>query len=288
MTSSIRLIGGLGEIAGPFDAFILDLWGCLHDGVTVYPAALDCLHRLKEAGKVAVVLSNAPRRAADVEKRIAGMGIASDLYARLYCSGEETWRAIAAQAIPELEGRGNQAYAIMGAHDRLMLRDCGLVAAAPDRADFILSIGIETGSETVAQFEPDLRIALRRGLPLVCANPDFLVHRGGVVEICAGAIAQRYEEMGGKVIWFGKPYPAVYRRILGDFALEPDRVLCVGDSLRTDVDGGKGIGAQTLMTVGGIHHAEILVDDEIEVARLAELCRRRGTAPDFAIAHLRW
>lgn len=288
MTLPTRIIGGLGEIAASYDAFILDLWGCLHDGVRIYPTALDCLHHLKAAGKTAIILSNAPRRVADVEKRIAGMGITRDLYARLFCSGEETWRAITTQAIPELKGRGNKAFAILGEHDRAMLTDANLVQAKPDAADFVYAIGVETGKETVAQFEPDLRIALDRGLPLICANPDLVVHRGGVEEICAGAIALRYEEMGGKVIWFGKPYPAVYTHILGDFGLNPARVLCVGDSLRTDVTGGRGIGAGTLMTVGGIHHAEILVDDRIEVSRFAGLCRKRGIAPDFAIAHLRW
>ena len=293
MTLPIRLIAtelirGLGEIAPSYDAFILDLWGCLHDGVAIYPAALDCLHRLKDAGKIAVLLSNAPRRVGDVERRIAGMGINRELYARLYCSGEETWRALTSHAIRELQGRGNKVYAIMGEADRAMLNDAGLVSAAPDAADFVFAIGVETGDETVAQFEPDLRIALSRGLPLICANPDLVVHRGGIEEICAGAIAQRYEAMGGQVIWFGKPYPAVYRRILADCGLKADRVLCVGDSLRTDVSGGKGIGAATLMIVGGIHHADILVDERIELARLAELCRKLGVAPDFAIPHLSW
>lgn len=288
MTFPTRIIGGLGEIAASYDAFILDLWGCLHDGVRIYPTALDCLHHLKATGKTAIILSNAPRRASDVEKRIAGMGITRDLYARLYCSGEETWRAITNQAIPELQGRGNKAFAVLGEMDRAMLTDARLVQTKPEAADFVYAIGVETGKETVAQYEPDLRVALGRGLPLICANPDLVVHRGGVEEICAGAIAHRYEEMGGKVVWFGKPYAAVYHHILNDHGLKAGRLLCVGDSLRTDVTGGRGIGAGTLMTVGGIHHAEILVDDRIEVARLAELCRKRGIAPDFAIAHLRW
>lgn len=288
MTLPTRLIGGLREIAAGYDAFILDLWGCLHDGVAIYPTALDCLRHLKEAGKTSVLLSNAPRRVSDVEKRIAGMGITRDLYARLYTSGEETWRALTTREIPELDGRGTRAYAIVGGHDLGMLRDAGVTAAAPDAADFVLAIGIDSGNETVAQFEPDLRVALKRGLPLICANPDLVVHRGGIEEICAGAIALRYQEMGGKVVWFGKPYPAVYRHILADFALDPARVLCVGDSLRTDVTGGRGIGAGTLMTVGGIHHAEILVDERIEPARLEALCQMRGIAPDFALPHLSW
>ncbi len=288
MTSPLRVIRGLGEIASFYDAFILDLWGCLHDGIAVYPAALDCLHRLQQAGKTSIILSNAPRRAKEVAARIAEMGIGRDLYAGLYCSGEETWRAITSGEIAALGGRGRRVHAIMAARDRAMVDDAGLIEATPEQADFILAIGIETGAETVAQFEPALRIALKRGLPLVCANPDLVVHRGGIEEICAGSIAQLYAEMGGSVAWFGKPYPAVYRRILADFALRPERVLGVGDSLRTDVAGGRGIGAGTLFTIGGIHHAEILVENRIEVARLEALCRKLGETPDFAIAHLAW
>lgn len=288
MTLSTLLIRGLGEIAPNYDAFILDLWGCLHDGVAVYPAALECLHRLKAAGKTAIVLSNAPRRAKEVERRLEEMGIGRELYTALHTSGEETWRAITAGEVAALRGRGKRVHAIMGERDRMMVSEAGLVEAPPEEADFVLAIGIETGEETVEQFDPVLRVARGRALPLVCANPDLVVHRGGVEEICAGSIAQRYAEMGGDVTWFGKPYPAVYRRILADFALDSGRVLCVGDSLRTDVAGGAGIGAGTLFTVGGIHHAEILVDNQIEIARLAALCRKLGPVPDYAIAHLAW
>jgi ribonucleotide monophosphatase NagD (HAD superfamily) len=123
---------------------------------------------------------------------------------------------------------------------------------------------------------------------MVCANPDLVVHRGGVEEICAGSVAQRYEMLGGPVIWFGKPYPAVYRRILSECGLAPSQLLCVGDALRTDVAGGRGIGAATLFTVGGIHHQELLVNNQLDLARLEALCRRAGQTPDYAIAHLGW
>lgn len=287
MDTPPRLLRGLAEIAANYDACILDLWGCLHDGVTVYPAALACLHQLKAMGKQAIILSNAPRRAHEVEARLAEMGIGRDLYTALYCSGEETFRAIRGGEIPALGG-GRRVHAIMARRDRALVDDAGLVETRLSHADFVLAIGIETGRETIAEFEPELRVALARNLPLVCANPDLVVHRGGVEEICAGSIAQRYEEMGGGVVWFGKPYPGVYRRILADFGLQAERVLCVGDSLRTDVAGGRGIGAATLFTVGGIHHAEILVEERIDPARLAALCRKLGQTPDFAIAHLAW
>lgn len=282
-------IHGLREIADRYDAFILDLWGCLHDGIVVYPAALEALRQLKAAGKRAIILSNAPRRAVEVAARIAEMGITPDLYEFLHTSGEETWRELAQNEIAELRGRGRKLYPLMAARDRAMLDgiDAQLVDD-PASADFMLITGTETGKEELASFDPLLAPAAKRGVPMVCANPDLVVHRGGVEEICAGSIAQRYERLGGPVVWFGKPYPAVYRHILAECGLTPARLLCVGDALRTDIAGGRGIGAATLFTVGGIHHQELLVDNRLDLARLADLCRRTGQTPDFAIAHLGW
>lgn len=282
-------IHGLGEIADRYDAFILDLWGCLHDGIVVYPAALEALRRLKAAGKRAIVLSNAPRRAREVAARIAEMGITPDLYEFLHTSGEETWRELVQNEIAELRGRGRKLYPLMAARDRAMLEGIDVqLVDDPASADFMLITGTETGKEELASFDPLLAPAAKRGVPMVCANPDLVVHRGGVEEICAGSVAQRYERMGGPVVWFGKPYPAVYRRILAECGLTPAQLLCVGDALRTDVAGGRGIGAATLFTVGGIHHQELLVDNQLDLARLADLCRRMGQTPDFAIAHLGW
>ena len=286
MTVHIR---GLSEIAQRYDAFILDLWGCLHDGIVVYPAALEALRRLKAAGKRAIILSNAPRRASEVAARIAEMGITPDLYEFLHTSGEETWRELAQHEIAALQGRGRKLYPIMAERDRTMLDGVDVqLVDDPAQADFMLVTGTETGKEEIASFDPLLAPAARRGVPLVCANPDLVVHRGGVEEICAGSIAQRYEGLGGPVVWFGKPYPAVYRRILAECNLAPEQLLCVGDALRTDVAGGAGIGAATLFTVGGIHHQELLIDNQIDPARMAALCRRIGPTPDFAIAHLCW
>jgi HAD superfamily hydrolase (TIGR01459 family) len=289
MQHRTRSINGLGEIAQRYDAFILDLWGCLHDGIVVYPAALEALRRLKEAGKRAIILSNAPRRAVEVAARITEMGITPDLYEFLHTSGEETWRELAQNEIEALRGRGRKLYPIMAARDRAMLDGIDVTLVDdPAQADFMLVTGTETGKEDLASFDLLLAPAAKRSVPLICANPDLVVHRGGVEEICAGSVAQRYEMLGGPVIWFGKPYPAVYRRILAECALEPSQLLCVGDALRTDVAGGKGIGAATLFTVGGIHHQELLVNNQLDPARLEALCRRLGQTPDFAIAHLGW
>src|SRR5262245_8996188 len=117
MSLSTRVIRGLGDIADRYDAFVLDLWGCLHDGVRIYPAALDALHHLKATGKRVILLSNAPRRVHDVVPRIAEMGIAPALYHRLYTSGEETWRALSQNGVDALKGRGRRLYRIMAMRD---------------------------------------------------------------------------------------------------------------------------------------------------------------------------
>jgi HAD superfamily hydrolase (TIGR01459 family) len=283
------VIRGLGDIADRYDAFILDLWGCLHDGVAIYPAALGALHRLKAAGKRVVILSNAPRRAREVAARIADMGIDPALYDRLYTSGEETWRAMSQDGIDGLKRGRRRLFPITAARDKAVLEGVDVTRVDdPAEADLILVTGTETGTEELAAFDALLSPAAARGVPMVCANPDLVVHRGGIEEICAGSIAQRYEALGGTVIWFGKPYPAIYRRILAECGLAPDRLLCVGDALRTDVAGGRGIGAATLFVAGGIHHAELLVEGQVDVARLDAQCRKAGVSPNYTIAHLGW
>lgn len=288
MSLKTHLIGGLGEIAAKYDTYILDLWGCLHDGVTAYPAALEALRNLHKAGKRNIILSNAPRRTREVAARMAALGIDPGLYDRIYTSGEETWRALSQGGIAELKDAA-RFYAIIAQRDSAVLEDVSATQVDDvSRADFILVTGTETGAEEPAFFDPVLTVGARRGLPLICANPDLVVHRGSVEEYCAGSIALRYEGMGGKVIWFGKPYPAIYRRILEECGLDPARVLGVGDSVRTDVAGGAGVGASTLFIGGGIHRADLLVDNQIDTAALAALSRDRGATPDFAIPFLKW
>jgi HAD superfamily hydrolase (TIGR01459 family) len=196
---------------------------------------------------------------------------------------------LAQDAIGGLKRGRKRLYPIMADRDQAVLEGIDVtIVDDPAEADFILATGTETGTEELAAFDVLLSPAAARAVPMVCANPDLVVHRGGIEEICAGSIAQRYEALGGTVIWFGKPYPAIYRRILSECGLGPDRLLCVGDALRTDVAGGAAIGAATLFVAGGIHHAELLVEGQVDPARLETLCRKTGVSPDYAIAQLGW
>ncbi|WP_303978171.1 TIGR01459 family HAD-type hydrolase [Dongia mobilis] len=284
-----RFPNGLGAIIDGIDLVVMDLWGCMHDGIAAYPAALEALRQLKRAGVKVALVSNAPRRIEVVRPRMREIGIADDLYAGLYTSGEEVWNHIARKDQPAYAALGRRVYQIVGGQDLSFLD--GLDVSAVDdvtTADFVLVIGVDSPNDTVADFMPVLETARARSLPLVCANPDLIVHRGGIAEICAGAIAEKYRDMGGAVIIEGKPYPGIYRRVLRDFGItDPARVLGIGDALRTDVAGAKGVGAKSLLIAGGIHHSELLegtVLDQDALARLAV----SGQQPDYALAYLAW
>ena len=90
-----------------------------------------------------------------------------------------------------------------------------------------------------------------------CLNPDRMVIHGGVPEACAGALADIYEAAGGRVAWYGKPYPAIYKHALhlADNP-PPSEVLAIGDSLQTDVLGAARMGFDCLFVTGGIHAGE--------------------------------
>ncbi len=278
----------MGAILDRFEAIILDLWGCLHDGVRVHEPARECLIRLRRSERRIIIMSNAPRRQEAVAARIAEMGLTPDLYDRLVASGEETWLAIQAGAIAGTAGRA-AVLPIMSERDASLLEGLDLSRTDdPAKAEFLLAIGVEGPNSTIEEVEPVLLAGVARFLPMVCANPDLMVHRGGVAELCAGAIAARYEELGGRVLWFGKPHPGIYRRALGGLGVRATRVLCVGDSLRTDIAGGTGIGAATLFIGGGIHHTEAMDGESLALDRLEALCRRMNVMPDFAMPYLAW
>jgi HAD superfamily hydrolase (TIGR01459 family) len=284
-----RILTGLREISETFDLVLMDLWGCVHDGVKPYPAALDCLARLKDAGKAVAILSNAPRRAADVEVKLTEMGIDRSLYTDLFTSGEETWKYLKTRPDGLGQRLGRRVYAIMPDRDAGILE--GLQLEQVDdigAASFVLVTGVEDAKSTAKDFDPVLMQALRRSLPMLCANPDLMVHRGGVEEICAGAIAQRYENLGGRVVYHGKPYVKIYDVIFKALGAVRGRALGIGDSYRTDMRGAQDAGAKGLLVAGGIHRRELLYAAKIDPKLLRDLNRGFGTFPDYGIPLLAW
>lgn len=289
---SITVIRGVADVAGAYDGFLLDLWGVLYDGGQVHPWALHSLHRLRDRGARLVVLSNGPRRAAAVADRLAAAGIARTDYDGLMSSGEEAWLSLAGQRPdPWYEGLGRRCFYIGTDADRDMLEGLDVTeGAAVEAADFILAIGPRSLGDTLADYEDVLAAGAAEGVKMVCANPDLVVHRLGREEICAGALALRYEALGGDVRWHGKPYASVYDSsiaLLGE--IDRARILAVGDSFRTDIRGANGVGLDSLLVAGGIHKDELCdADGRPDAVRITAAAHGAGAIPTFACGRFEW
>jgi len=289
---AVSLHEGLADLAEDYDAFIVDLWGVLHDGVTAFPEAVACLEQLKARGKVIWILSNAPRRAASVAERNAALGIPAALADGVMSSGEEAWRHLKQRPDAWYRALGRRCYHLGPARDQGMREglDYDFVESLA-AADFLLNTGALTAEDTAATYGNLLHEALGRRLPMVCANPDLEVVRGGKREICAGAIALAYEELGGELRYHGKPHRGTYETCLALMDLGPGaRIAAIGDSLRTDIAGAQGVGIDGIFIAAGIHGEALGMVDGAppDPARLAALFDERDLYPAAALPFLRW
>ncbi len=287
--SATEILAGLEPLAARYDSYLVDLWGCLHDGVTPFPAALDALERLRAGGgKRVCFLSNGPRRIASLIRRLDDMSVPRSLYDAVMSSGESAWAALKHRSDPWHARLGRRCLHVGPERDNDVREGNGLdIVARVEDADFILCTGIDGWDETVADYEPLLAAGAARALPMVCANPDLVVHIGDRLSLCAGSLAQRYVELGGDVTWHGKPDGTVFARALEALGgPDPARTLMVGDGLRTDIAGGNAYGIDTLFLSAGIHAEE--VGTPPDPARLASRAAELGVRPTWAMTALRW
>ncbi|MBV8914836.1 MAG: TIGR01459 family HAD-type hydrolase, partial [Acetobacteraceae bacterium] len=236
----MRFLTGFAEIAGEYDGFILDLWGVIHDGVNPIPGAPEALARLHEGGKRAVLLSNAPRRAEVIRRQLRKMGISDAHYTGVMTSGEATYLVLRDRPDRWYRALGDRVFHLGPERDRNLVDGLALTDVDdPAAATFVLNTGPDHLADPAeaASWDPVLERCAGAGLPMICANPDLEVIRGGVRVLCAGTLALRYLEMGGDVRMLGKPDPRIYEPILEMLAAPKRRVLAVGDALRTDIAG---------------------------------------------------
>jgi HAD superfamily hydrolase (TIGR01459 family) len=249
-----------GTLAGGFDGFILDLWGVIHDGVTPYPGAAHCLTQLRDAGKKAVLLSNAPRRSHVAQHALRAMGIEDGLYHGIITSGEASHLLLRDRPDHWSRSLGDRVFHLGPLRDRNVIEGLDLVVVdRPQDASFVLNTGPDDigGPTELSDWTDLLAHCLAAQLPMLCANPDLEVIRGGVRVICAGLLAEHYQAHGGDVRWIGKPDPAIYEPVLAMLDLDRSRVLAVGDALRTDIAGAEAAGLASCWVLGGIHGAEL-------------------------------
>ncbi|MEO5676001.1 MAG: TIGR01459 family HAD-type hydrolase [Usitatibacter sp.] len=253
--AGVIAFSGIAALAREFDGFIVDQWGVLHDGTTPYPGAIDCLAQLRRAGKQVVVLSNSGRRNAENVRLMADMGFDPSLVDRFVGAGEDAREAIAKRASPFHARLGRRYYAFTRDDNVSLMEGLGVErVAGVDDADFLAVIGIDSPRLTLADYEPALAAGAARRLPMICANPDIVRPSPEGLLPAPGALAQRYEQLGGEVFYHGKPHAAIYESCLQALSGIPrDKVVTVGDSIEHDVLGSIRAGLRSAFVAGGIH-----------------------------------
>lgn len=249
---SVPLIDGISAIADRYDHFILDIWGVLHNGVTLFPGTVECLEAMQAAGKRVVLLSNTPSLGFDITAQLEAMGVSRSLYHGIITAGDSTRAALTGHSGKRcwFASRGEQFGRLVDGID-IQLSDC------PDDADiFLNALGGMEGEEDPVYADLDRAAAM--GLPMICANPDLVVNVGDSLYYCAGTYAAYYEKIGGQVEYHGKPHAPVYERVY-EILGRPDksRICAVGDSFHTDIAGANGFGIDCVFNAEGIHQEEL-------------------------------
>ncbi len=285
MPAPLRLIRGLSEIATDYDSLICDVWGVLHNGKQAQPAAWEACIRFREMGKPVILFSNAPRLAGEVKKQLDKMGVPQVAYDDIVTSGAVT-RA-------ELEKR-TRAHTLRLLHigperDHSVYQGLNVSMVGASEAELVLCTGFyddekEKPEDYRARFAP----LIARKLTLLCVNPDIVVQRGEKLIYCAGALARLYEQMGGKIEYYGKPHLPIYAAALTRArdvgrAMRP---LVVGDGLETDIKGANTANLDALFVMDGVFAAEI--SDKRNVAAITKLLNAKGVTARYAIEALRW
>jgi HAD superfamily hydrolase (TIGR01459 family) len=239
----------LDQLDDKYRVILCDIWGCIHDGVQLYPGAADRLSHWRREGRKIILITNAPRTAEAVARQLQRLGLDPALWDGIATSGDA--------GIARLKQAERPVGFIGTAADRAILEGGGVLISDGGDFDELACAGLDETRSTVADYEEQIRPLAERGVLMHCLNPDRLVIRGGVPEPCAGAIADLYLELGGPVEWYGKPYLAIYRhamRLAGD--PPTSKVLAVGDGLNTDVLGAARMGFDTVYVTGGIAQGE--------------------------------
>jgi HAD superfamily hydrolase (TIGR01459 family) len=280
---AIPILSSIADLAASSDAWIVDIWGVMHNGARAYPAAADACARFRAAGGTVVLLSNAPRPFAEVVPHMIALGVPAAAYDAGVTSGDVTRQMLEAS-------QGQRLLHIGPERDRGLLTGLELRPATAAEADIVLCSGLyDDEHETPADYAGVLATLAARGVPMICANPDIVVERGNKLIYCAGALAADYAARDGEVTYAGKPHLAVYERVLTEIArlrgrpVERHRVLCIGDGIETDLEGAHAADLRSLFVA-----SPIFAPNGLSEAVLADLFADRPFAPVAAMPALAW
>jgi len=282
------LLSKFAEIAGDYDALLCDVWGVIHNGVAAFGPACDALMRMRARGGVVVLVTNAPRPSEQVARQLERLHVPREAYDAIVSSGDVTRSVI-------VERHGQSLHHLGPERDRSIFTGLNLRFAPLESADYVVCTGLEDDEvEGPEDYRTRLEAMLARELFMVCGNPDVVVERGPTLVYCAGAIADLYATMGGEVLYAGKPYRPIYDLALAKAGtasgrkLASNRVLAVGDSVRTDFKGARTVGVDFLFVTSGIHAEELGGRERPDTAALTATFTAAGGVPKAVMRELRW
>ncbi|MFN7164293.1 MAG: TIGR01459 family HAD-type hydrolase [Hyphomonas sp.] len=282
--TSLQFPAGLAGLAPRYDTILCDVWGVIHNGRAAFTEACDALVKFREQGGQVSLITNAPVPNKQVIRLFEPLGVPHAVFDICVSSGDATRAELAAR--PDMtvwRMGGDEGWE----HDRFLYEGLGHTFIDDDRADLLLCIGLrDQVKDQPEDYRSELARAVAKGLPMLCANPDKQVRVGGKLYWCAGALADIYEDLGGEVIYPGKPYPAIYKLAvarLSELKSPPRRILCVGDSPATDVRGARLQGYDSLYVGTGLKQHGANFEAEV-----TDLLADYGEAATYAMTGLRW
>jgi len=283
--AALHFVERLRDLVDGVEVVLSDIWGVVHNGLEAFPEACEALQAYRSSGGTVILITNAPRPADSVQRQLRKLGVADEAYDAIVSSGDLTRHYVA-------EHPGRKVFWLGPDRDSGIHRGLDPVLASLEQADYIVCTGLfDDETETAEDYRAMMLKARARGLTLICANPDIVVERGDRLIYCAGAIAELYRELGGEVIFYGKPHRPIYERAValaaehGGHEIRLDRVLAIGDSVRTDLAGAHGFGIDCLFVTRGIHSEDFEGIDQLDPASVRELF---GHPPRALMRDLRW
>ena len=287
-----RPVAGLRDLASSYDLILCDVWGVVHDGVTHTPSAAEALMRYRAGGGKVILLTNAPRPHPPVIEMLDDFGLPRAAYDAVVSSGDVTLDLMVA--------RGPRPVFHLGpARDHSLFDDAAPRLGAPvarvdvASADYVVCTGLFNDDERPESYEPVLRAMRARNLPMICANPDIVVHSGDRLIWCAGALADMYVKIGGDVAQAGKPYAIIYEAALKvatrlSGGRSPRAVLAIGDGMFTDMRGAAQQNFDGLFISGGIHRDALHGPKGLDAEAYRALATEAGAQPVAQLVALTW
>ena len=284
-TETIPVIDAIAPLGKGYAAWLVDIWGVMHNGVRAFPPAVEATRRYREQGGIVILLSNSPRPSEPLQRQLTSLGVSEESYDATVSSGDLTRHELA-------KHEGARIFHLGPERDLPIFKDLDLTRVDAKDAELVVCTGLfNDETETPEDYEVLLRELAGRKLTMLCANPDHLVERGHNLVYCAGALAQIYEEDGGEVIYAGKPYAPIYElaeetiaRLAGRKVARSE-ILAIGDGIRTDMAGAAEFGLDAVFVASGLHVGP--GGEGLDDLRLAELFEGRK-APRAAMPALAW